>query len=431
MKLTKLMLAMVLVLVAVLALASCGCEHIYDEAITTQPTCTAEGVKTFTCSLCGDSYTEVVPTGDHRYIETATRPTCTEPGVKTYNCKDCGHSYTEEIESAKGHDYVETVVAATCSTTGYTGYTCSVCGDTRKDNETDKDPNAHTFKTTIVELTAEQAAANPLAIGVEKSVCTSCGLEPEVDTAVLMYMDFETVPNVATYEGSDAYKNFVASHATINDDQKAFLAYWDAQQNTDILAEAWGQSQANLITEGKLKATNAPTYMPNTLGLSSSAPAAATYTLSFDIVINVTGKQDKKLLDATQFFAFADNKKYNNRTIILALNNTDVDTNPGDEVYTYELVAASYKDGIEKAKAATGFYVTLGKEYTFKLVVDSAAKMYELYAKEAGAAEFVYVGAYEYAPHATSRVSCFVFALSSVNSGNLIDNLKVTTALVK
>lgn len=38
MKFWKLTLVAALVLVAVFALASCGCEHVYDEAITTSPT---------------------------------------------------------------------------------------------------------------------------------------------------------------------------------------------------------------------------------------------------------------------------------------------------------------------------------------------------------------------------------------------------------
>ena len=33
------------------------CEHSYTEEVTAEPTCTAEGQKTCTCSLCGDSYT--------------------------------------------------------------------------------------------------------------------------------------------------------------------------------------------------------------------------------------------------------------------------------------------------------------------------------------------------------------------------------------
>ena len=44
-----------------------GVDHVYDEGIvTTEPTCTTAGEKTFTCS-CGHSYTEPVASTGHKY----------------------------------------------------------------------------------------------------------------------------------------------------------------------------------------------------------------------------------------------------------------------------------------------------------------------------------------------------------------------------
>ena len=37
--------------------------------VTTQPTCTEEGLATYTCSKCGDSYTEAIPVLDHDYVD--------------------------------------------------------------------------------------------------------------------------------------------------------------------------------------------------------------------------------------------------------------------------------------------------------------------------------------------------------------------------
>ncbi len=45
------------------------CNHTWDQGeITTAPTCTAEGVKTFTCTACNSFYTETVPALGHSYI---------------------------------------------------------------------------------------------------------------------------------------------------------------------------------------------------------------------------------------------------------------------------------------------------------------------------------------------------------------------------
>ena len=46
---------------------SAGCSHSYTSKITTAATCTASGVRTYTCSLCADSYTELIPATGHSY----------------------------------------------------------------------------------------------------------------------------------------------------------------------------------------------------------------------------------------------------------------------------------------------------------------------------------------------------------------------------
>ncbi len=52
-----------------LALYASSCNHEWNQGeITTAPTCTVEGIKTFTCSLCGVSYTETVSAFGHCYV---------------------------------------------------------------------------------------------------------------------------------------------------------------------------------------------------------------------------------------------------------------------------------------------------------------------------------------------------------------------------
>lgn len=82
------------------SLAGCGkCEHEYDNGvITKEATCTEEGEKTFTCSLCEETKIESVPVKAHTYDEEVTKePTFEEEGEKTFTCKNCGDSYTEAI----------------------------------------------------------------------------------------------------------------------------------------------------------------------------------------------------------------------------------------------------------------------------------------------------------------------------------------------
>lgn len=76
-------------------------DHTYDAGvITTQPTCVNDGVKTYTCTKCKNTYTEAVPkTGVHTFgdwVET-TAPTVFEDGVNTRTCTVCGTQETEAI----------------------------------------------------------------------------------------------------------------------------------------------------------------------------------------------------------------------------------------------------------------------------------------------------------------------------------------------
>ncbi len=143
--------------------ASTECPHDYVASVTTDPTCTEEGVRTLTCSLCGDTKTESIPVVDHTYTPEITAPTCTTDGYTTYTCDVCGDTYTDDTTSATGHTpgaeatctedqtctvcgevltpatghtYTPEITAPTCTTDGYTTYTCDVCGDTYTDDTT-------------------------------------------------------------------------------------------------------------------------------------------------------------------------------------------------------------------------------------------------------------------------------------------------------
>lgn len=111
------------------------CVHDYSSTLTTPPTCTASGVRTFVCNNCGASYTQTVQATGHDYASAVTMaPTCVNTGVRTFTCSRCGDSYTVSIAST-GHTWetVRTVPTTYDNDTGqlvqqgYTLYECSVC----------------------------------------------------------------------------------------------------------------------------------------------------------------------------------------------------------------------------------------------------------------------------------------------------------------
>ena len=182
-----------------------------DGTVTTAPTETTPGVRTFTCRGCDQTRTEAIPaTGAHDYQFTknvaptctdggydlytcsgcgaterrnltdaaghkwdggtvTTAPTETTPGVRTFTCSGCDQTRTEAIPATGAHDYQFTKnVAPTCTDGGYDLYTCSGCGATERRNLTD----AAGHKWDGGTVTTAPTETTP---GVRTFTCTVCG----------------------------------------------------------------------------------------------------------------------------------------------------------------------------------------------------------------------------------------------------------------
>ena len=142
------------------------CNHSYKKAVTTAPTCTAVGITTYTCSTCGDAYTETIAALGHSYRSTVTAPTCTTVGYTKHTCNTCGDSYTTNQVAATGHSYRSSVIAPTCTSDGYTLYTCTVCGATSTTNTVPA--LSHSYTSSVTAPTCTSA-------GYTTYTCTGCG----------------------------------------------------------------------------------------------------------------------------------------------------------------------------------------------------------------------------------------------------------------
>lgn len=107
--------------------------HSYTSKVTKKPTCTSEGVKTYTCS-CGKSYTEkIAKTGHKAVTDKAVEATCmTEGKTEGSHCSVCGTVIkAQQAIAKKSHSYEQTsITKATTKEDGRIYYKCKNCTTT-------------------------------------------------------------------------------------------------------------------------------------------------------------------------------------------------------------------------------------------------------------------------------------------------------------
>ena len=149
--------------------------HTWDNGtVTTEPTETTPGVRTFTCAVCSQTKTEVIPaTGAHTFVFTKNvAPTCTEAGYDLYTCSGCGATEQRNAKPALGHKWDSGTVTAepTEKDPGTMTYTCTVCGQTKTEVIPATGPHTHVWGEGTVTVAPTETTP-----GVRTYTCTVCG----------------------------------------------------------------------------------------------------------------------------------------------------------------------------------------------------------------------------------------------------------------
>lgn len=79
-------------------------EHIWDDGVlVTVPTCTKDGLKTYKCSICGQTKEDVIKAKGHSWDtgKVIKEPTYEEEGIRQYTCLNCNTTKTQSIEVLK------------------------------------------------------------------------------------------------------------------------------------------------------------------------------------------------------------------------------------------------------------------------------------------------------------------------------------------
>ena len=221
-----------------------GCKathtHAWDSGtITTEPTCTAQGERTYHCTyeengICTATKTEAVKKLGHRYILTKRdKPTCESDGILYGKCSRCSKTITQQDTKnpALGHDWKDngdgtatcsregcgknhthdldsgtTTVEPTCTATGEKEYCCTYINCPYKKTETLKATNHKNKETRNGEKTTCQKEGYTGDI-----YCKDCGILISSGKVTKKYdhdWDRGTVTKEATCkeEGSVTYR---------------------------------------------------------------------------------------------------------------------------------------------------------------------------------------------------------------------------------
>ncbi len=158
---------------------------------TKAPTCTEAGEKTYTCTRCDKTKTEVVAALGHAYSEEWTvdkEATCEEAGSKSHHCTRPGCDGKSEVTviEALGHEWGEgkETKAPTCTEVGEKTYTCTRCNATKTEAI---EALGHTYSekwTVDKEATCEEA-------GSKSHHCTRPGCDSKSDITVIEALGHE------------------------------------------------------------------------------------------------------------------------------------------------------------------------------------------------------------------------------------------------
>lgn len=119
--------------------------------VTTEPTCTREGVQVRDCTVCGARETASVPPLGHTYEAEVRHPTCTAGGYTRFNCQFCTSYYIADYTQPLGHSYnIILLREPTDTVRGQVRFTCTRCSESHVTYYTFRDIDSKAYYFTPV-----------------------------------------------------------------------------------------------------------------------------------------------------------------------------------------------------------------------------------------------------------------------------------------
>ena len=320
-------------------------EHISDEgSVTKAATCTADGVKTYTCTVCKKTKTEAIAKTDHVWESgiVTTAATCLAEGIQTFTCTVCKETKTEAIEKS-GHawDNGTVITAATCTTDGVMSYTCTVCKETKKETISgghsfssiwSKDETNHWHVATC-EHTTEVSGKAEHTWGYK----------------------YDEVPAKDLVDGSYKQKCRVCDYVkTVTVKSEETDSYWKSElELTDEYLPTVDETESNGIR------------------INYKIPRHGTNNISFNVFVNgkyiFNGRCYPSETEYSFFYPYVDaGKKY---TVILQFKNDSVDGNgyTSQSDLGWKKIEVTPKGGLGEVEMVKKAYITIDQQGNIKV----------------------------------------------------------------
>ena len=216
-----------------------------DGQVTTAATCTENGVMTYTCTMCSDTKTEVIPATGHAYGEPVWNWTDGFKATATFTCtNDATHveNVTAEVTSA-------VTTPAACETTGLRTYTAKVTFEDKEytSSKTEVIPAAGHTLTAVAEVPATCETAGTSA----HWKCDVCGkLFSDVEGKTETTLEKLTIPATGHAYGAPVWK--------WNDDFTASATFTCGNDTSHV--EKVDATVTSEVTEGSCEVGGTRTY---------------------------------------------------------------------------------------------------------------------------------------------------------------------------
>ncbi len=335
-----------------------------DYEVAKEPTCTAQGKKTASCSRCGEEVSEYIAKIDHNKKTTikAVSPTCTKSGkTEGKKCSMCGKvTLEQETVPALGHDMgdYETVKEPTCTAQGEKAAKCSRCDKSETESIAKL---GHSYSE--YEITKQ---ATCTAMGEKTAYCERCEKTVTEDIPRLPHKEetIEAVEATCTKAGKTAGVKCALCGRVLKEPETTEKLGHDIK--TEVIARATKENHGEILEECARcgDAENSRVYMIKTVKAAKSRYAYDGKTPK--VSVKVIDSQKNVLKEGEDYTVSAgDAKKVGTHTAKITFkgkysgsDKVSFDIVPGRTAKITAAESTSYiKLTWSKVKGATGYRV--------------------------------------------------------------------------